>query len=32
MGVASAAVPFGIWTGGGVTGVTIANLTIRDIY
>jgi len=25
-------VPFGIWTGGGVRDVTIANLTIRDIY
>ncbi len=25
-------VPFGIWTGGGVTRVTIANLTIRDVY
>jgi hypothetical protein len=25
-------VPFGIWTGGGVDGVTIANLTIRDFY
>jgi hypothetical protein len=24
--------PFGIWTGDGVTGVTIANLTIRDFY
>ena len=27
-----AAVPFGIWTGGGVNGITIANLTIRDFY
>ncbi len=26
------AVPFGIWTGFGVDGITIANLTIRDIY
>jgi len=26
------AVPFGIWTGGSVQRVTIANLTIRDIY
>jgi hypothetical protein len=26
------AVPFGIWTGDGVTGVTVANLTIRDFY
>jgi hypothetical protein len=25
-------VPFGIWVGGNVRGVTIANLTIRDIY
>jgi hypothetical protein len=25
-------VPHGIWTGGGVTRVTIANLTIRDVY
>ncbi len=25
-------VPFGIWTGGGVTRVTIANLTIRDVF
>ena len=25
-------VPFGIWTGGNVRGVTIANLTIRDVY
>jgi parallel beta helix pectate lyase-like protein len=25
-------VPFGIWTGGNVQGVTIANLTIRDVY
>lgn len=25
-------VPFGIWTGGGVTRITIANLTIRDVY
>jgi hypothetical protein len=25
-------VPHGIWTGGGVNGITIANLTIRDIY
>ena len=24
--------PFGIWTGGNVNGVTIANLTIRDVY
>jgi hypothetical protein len=25
-------VPYGIWTGGNVQGVTIANLTIRDVY
>jgi hypothetical protein len=25
-------VPFGIWVGGHVTGVTIANLTVRDVY
>ena len=25
-------VPFGIWTGGNVQGITIANLTIRDVY
>lgn len=25
-------VPFGIWTGNGVNGITIANLTIRDLY
>jgi hypothetical protein len=25
-------VPHGIWTGGGVDGITIANLTIRDVY
>ena len=24
--------PFGIWVGGNVRGVTIANLTIRDVY
>ena len=24
--------PFGIWTGGNVTSITIANLTIRDVY
>jgi hypothetical protein len=32
MGVPDGSVPFGIWTGGNVTNVTIANLTIRDIY
>ena len=25
-------VPYGIWTGGNVQGITIANLTIRDVY
>ena len=25
-------VPFGVWTGDGVDGITIANLTIRDLY
>jgi hypothetical protein len=25
-------VPFGIWAGGDVRGITIANLTIRDVY
>ena len=25
-------VPFGIWTGNGVNGITIANVTIRDFY
>ena len=28
----NASVPYGIWVGGNVQGVTIANLTIRDIY
>ena len=28
---ASGNVPFGIWTGDGIDGVTIANLTIRDV-
>jgi len=28
----NSAVQFGIWTGGSVQGVTIANLTIRDVY
>jgi hypothetical protein len=32
MTTASSAVPYGIWVGGNVQGVTIANLTIRDIY
>jgi hypothetical protein len=26
------AVPYGIWVGGNVQGITIANLTIRDLY
>ena len=25
-------VPYGIWSGGAVQGITIANLTIRDVY
>jgi hypothetical protein len=25
-------IPYGIWTGGGVDGITIANLTLRDFY
>jgi hypothetical protein len=32
MTTTTSAVPFGIWTGNGVQGVTIANLTIRDVY
>jgi hypothetical protein len=32
MSAASGNVPFGIWTGGNLTGVTIANLTIRDVH
>ncbi|HEX5473160.1 MAG TPA: choice-of-anchor Q domain-containing protein [Vicinamibacterales bacterium] len=31
-GMSNAAVPYGIWTGGDVNGITIANLTIRDVY
>ena len=31
-GMTNPAIPFGIWVGGNVAGVTIANLTIRDIY
>jgi hypothetical protein len=31
-GMTDASVPNGIWTGGGVTQVTIANLTVRDFY
>jgi hypothetical protein len=29
---ASSNVPYGVWSGGNVQGITIANLTIRDIY
>jgi hypothetical protein len=32
MNAASGNVPFGIWTGGNISGVTIANLTIRDVH
>lgn len=32
MGVPSATTPFGIWTGNGVSAITIANLTIRSVY
>ena len=32
MGIEDAIVPFGIWTGGNVNGITIANLAIRDVY
>jgi hypothetical protein len=31
-GMTNSAVPYGIWVGGNVQGVTIANLTIRDVY
>jgi hypothetical protein len=31
-GMTDASVPYGIWVGGNVQGVTIANLTIRDVY
>jgi hypothetical protein len=31
-GMNNASVPFGIWVGGNVNGITIANVTIRDIY
>ena len=30
-GMTAAAVPYGIWTGGSVRGITIANMTIRDV-
>jgi hypothetical protein len=32
MSVATTAVPYGIWSGGNIQGVTIANLTVRDVY
>lgn len=32
MNVPSSNVPYGIWAGNGATNLTIANLTIRDIY
>ena len=31
-GMASPAIQYGIWVGGNVQGITIANLTIRDVY
>jgi hypothetical protein len=31
-GMTNASVPHGIWVGGNVNGIVIANLTIRDIY
>ena len=31
-GVTDPAIPHGIWVGGSVAGVTIANLTIRDVF
>jgi hypothetical protein len=31
-GMTNSSIPHGIWVGGNVAGVTIANLTIRDIY
>jgi hypothetical protein len=31
-GMTNASIPHGIWVGGNVQGVTIANLTIRDIF
>jgi hypothetical protein len=31
-GMSDASVPYGIWAGGNVQGITIANLTIRDIH
>ena len=32
LGMANASVPYGIWVGGNVRGMTIANLTIRDVF
>jgi len=32
LGMTDASVPFGIWVGGNVHGITIANLTIRDVF
>ena len=31
-GMADSSIQFGIWVGGNVRGITIANLTIRDVY
>jgi hypothetical protein len=31
-GMTNASVPYGVWVGGNVQGITIANLTIRDLY
>jgi hypothetical protein len=31
-GMTNASVPYGIWVGGNVRNITIANLTIRDVY
>ena len=31
-GMNNSTVPYGIWVGGDVRGITIANLTIRDVY
>jgi hypothetical protein len=32
LGMADGSVPYGIWVGGNVRGMTIANLTIRDVF
>ena len=32
LGMANASVPYGIWVGGNVRGMTIANLTLRDVF